>query len=214
MEVGDYSNGIQYEDLYLPFWDIEIAKAPNRLGAANAADCATHLYSGQISEEIQIFFTDDNPLIENLGTFNELPRCYRGFDSFVTDTSHAIAALAQPKPPEDALVLAQNFCEFAAIPKISTAEEYGKHTVFQCHDIDQNIENHIDFVRLGKDSIAMENGEFTPGATLPIMAMHPPYWSFFIVIRNSRHEDRREANQRQGFCPAFEMTEISCGSLI
>lgn len=162
LEAGDYADGIQYEYLYLPCWDVEIAKALNRLGVANATDCATHLDSDQLSEEVQIFFTDDEPLMENLGTLNELTRCYRGFDRLGTDAFHAIVELAQPNTPEDVLVLAQNFYEFAAIPKIRTAEEYGKHIVFQCHDIDQNIESYIDFAHLGKDCIAMENGAFTP----------------------------------------------------
>lgn len=161
LEVGDYGTGISYEYLYLPCWDIEITKALNRLGVADASNCSTHLDCDTMSETVRDIFTADFPLCSHLNTLNELTRSYIGFDRFGLAAFDAIIELANPKTPQDVLVLAQNFYEFSAIPDIKTAEDYGRHIAKQGCELNWNIEKYVDWGQFGEDIIAKENGEFT-----------------------------------------------------
>lgn len=161
LEVGDYGTGIKYEYLYLPCFDVEIEKALNRLGVADATPCTTHLDSDYFSEEIQAILTEKYPLSEHLNTLNELTRCYMGFNDSDVEAFHAVVELAEPNSPEDILVLGKNFYEFSAIPNIHSAEEYGRYQVRQSCEMRMNLDKYIDFKSFGEDMIAAENGNFT-----------------------------------------------------
>lgn len=163
LESGDYHSDIKYEYLYLPCWEIEIEKAMNRLGLKSPESCATHLDCEGMSEQVYRLFTEEYPLSEHLYTLNNLARSYTGFDEQAREAFHAIVEMAHPKTPEDVAVLADNFYEFTAVPGIKTPTEYGRHMIIDSghYELDENLEEYIDFKGYGEHRIQNENGSFT-----------------------------------------------------
>lgn len=163
LEAGDYQSGVKYEYLYLPCWEVEIRKALCRLGVETIQPCVTTLDCHAMSEEVYRIFTEDYPLSEHMDTLNNLARSYTGFDDQGRDAFHAIVKMAQPKTPEDVAVLADNFYEFTAVPGLKTPTEYGRYMIIESghYDLDENLEEYIDFKGYGEHRIQMENGRFT-----------------------------------------------------
>ena len=163
LESGDYHSGIKYEYLYLPCWETEIEKAVNRLGLSSPESCATHLDFGGMSEQVYQIFTEDYPLSDHLYTLNNLARSYTGFDEQAREDFHAIIEMAQPKAPEDVVMLADNFYEFTVVPGVKTSADYGRYMIIDSgrYDFDENLKEYIDFGGYGEHRIQNENGSFT-----------------------------------------------------
>lgn len=163
LEVGGYSEGIKYEYLYLPCWEVETQKALCRLGVDTLHPCATTLDCDAMSEAVHRIFTEDYPLSEHIDTLNHLARSYIGLDDAGKTAFHAIVDMVQPKAPEDVAVLADNFYEFIAVPGIKTPAEYGKSIIMDhsSYEVDERLAPYIDFKRYGEDKIRQECGSFT-----------------------------------------------------
>lgn len=163
LEVGGYSEGIKYEYLYLPCWEVEIQKALCRLGVDTLHPCATTLDCDAMNETVHRIFTEDYPLSEHIDTLNQLARSYIGLDDAGKTAFHAIVDMVQPTTPEDVAIVADNFYEFMAVPGIKTPTEYGKSIIMDhsSYEVDERLAPYIDFKRYGEDKIRQECGNFT-----------------------------------------------------
>lgn len=163
LEAGSYSEGIRYEYVYLPCWDVEIQKAVCRLGVENIHSCVTTLDCDVMSEYVYHIFTEDYPLSEHIDALNDLTRVYPGLYHEGLAAFHAIVDMVQPKTPEEVAMLADNFYEFIAAAGVRTPSEYGRYMIMdsQRYEFDKSLEEYMDFKSYGERRIQEEGGCFT-----------------------------------------------------
>ena len=113
------------EMLYFPCTEIKIARALRRLGVEQPEQCVATLDTSEISEAVRGVFEDEYPLNKHLETLNALTRCLQKFDGQALEDFLTVFDTVWPETPEEVLCLAENLHDFAVVPDISSAKEYG-----------------------------------------------------------------------------------------
>lgn len=185
---------MERETLYFPCTESKIARALRRLGAERPEQCVAMLDTSEISEAVCGVFEDEYPLNEHLETLNALTRCLQKFDGQALEDFHTVFDTVWPETPEEVLCLAENLHDFAVVPDISSAEEYGWFLIKKSEnlDVDPQLEACIDYQKYGQHRIQEEGGRFGDRGYVAYLGTKPEIRS--IMDRNL---SERQMNQSQ-----------------
>ena len=99
---------------------------------------------------------------EHLYTLNALTRCLQKFNGQALEDFHTVFDTVWPETPEEVLCLAENLHDFAVVPDISSAEEYGWFLIQTSENlaVDPKLEDCVDYQKYGQRRIQEEGGRF------------------------------------------------------
>lgn len=144
--------------LYLPMEDCQIERALLRAGIQNEDIRLRYEYA-----ELPAALVDLMGAQENLYEINRLCAHFQNLDTGYRQQAEAALKMASPADIVQASNLLAQLDLFDFIPGISIPEEYGRHMIMDSghYELDEDLEEYIDFKRYGEQRIAGECGQFT-----------------------------------------------------
>ena len=129
---------------------------------------------------------------EHLETLNALTRCLQKFDEQALEDFHTVFDTVWPETPEEVLCLAENLHDFAVVPDISSAEEYGWFLITKSEhfDIDPKLEDCIDYQKYGQRRIQEEGGRFGDRGYVAYLGAKPEIRSLMDRNLSERQTDQ------------------------
>lgn len=185
---------MERETLYFPCAESKIARTLRRLGVEQPEQCMAMLDTDEIAAAVRGVFESEYPLNEHLYTLNALTRCLQKFDGQALEDFHTVFDTVWPETPEEVLCLAENLHDFAVVPDISSAEEYGWFLIEKSENlaVDPKLEDCVDYQKYGQHRIQEEGGRFGDRGYVAYLGTKPEIRS--IMDRNL---SERQMNQSQ-----------------
>lgn len=100
------------EMLYFPCPNSKIARALQRLGAADISQCDVDLRVNEFCDTVSRLFEDKFKLNEHLDALNRMARCYQNFQTGDAEKLFTVLNYACPQMPEEAARLAEDLRDF------------------------------------------------------------------------------------------------------
>jgi len=145
--------------LFLPAAEQQIHRAMARAGIDSEDHARFRFSESSLPEEVDVLLDFERESIF------ELNRLCQGLKPLAPKDLEKLGAAVQMAAPVNAhqvRQLAENLELFDFVPRIRTAEEYGKYLIQESghFDFDENLEGYYNYERYGQDQMGSESGEF------------------------------------------------------
>lgn len=146
--------------LYLPAEDCQIERTLLRAGVENADEISLRFIESEFPEEVDAALDME---CDDLFTLNRLCGIMSVLDATDRKKLGAVVQFANPTNAKQVMHLAEQLDLFDFVPGITNPEEYGRHMIQESghYELDEDLEEYIDFKRYGEQRIAEEYGRFT-----------------------------------------------------
>lgn len=189
---------MERETLYFPCAESKIARTLRRLGVEQPEQCMAMLDTDEIAAAVRGVFESEYPLNEHLYTLNALTRCLQKFDGQALEDFHTVFDTVWPETPEEVLCLAENLHDFAVVPDISSAEEYGWFLIQTSENlaVDPKLEDCVDYQKYGQHRIQEEGGRFGDRGYVAYLGAKPEIRSLMDRNLSERQTDQSLCQKR------------------
>lgn len=152
------------EYLYLPYVKTELAKALERLGAADVSECEVTLDSSLFNDEMKNILKGlPKNSQEEIDGINYIAERIAEMGAKEMPYLGNLTGGLQPQTMKDLDAIFDSAYEFEMFDGIYNAEDYGRYMICESghFEYDENLEEYIDFERYGSQRLLYENGAFT-----------------------------------------------------
>lgn len=152
------------EYLYLPYVKTELAKALERLDAADVSECGVTMESKYFNDEMKNILKGlRKNSQEEIDGINHIAQRIAEMGTKEMPYLNNLTGDLEPKTLGDLDAIFDSAYEFEMFDGIYNAEDYGRYMICESghFEYDENLEEYIDFERYGSQRLQCENGAFT-----------------------------------------------------
>lgn len=179
------------EYLYLPAEESELTKVLQRLGAVKMDEAAVRIEEHNLPKNLADFVFADMD-IEKL---NQYAAQFHRMGQREIKALSELTTFAKISKPAELDTLIGCMYEFEYFPNIHSAEQYGRYMICESghFELDENLEEYINFKAYGEDKVSRETGVFTDKGYLL-------YHGYSMEMQNILHKNiglKRKEPQEQ-----------------